>query len=102
LYNNTSDTGYDWPVKTSDKAVPKVPFISDAAFSGGGGTAPAGGTTPATTNVEDIRRDSAHFFSGTLSSVNLGFADGHVETRNRSRVKAMQPSGGTGGPIWFY
>ena len=103
IYNNTSDSGYDWPSKTTDKAASKVPFISDAAFSGGGGIVddPAN-ATPATTKIEDIRRDSAHFYGGSLSSVTTGYADGHVDLRPKSKIKAMQPSSGSGGPIWFY
>jgi len=102
LYNNTSDTGYDWPKKTTDRAITKVPFISDAAYSGSGGIASSSFNTTRSTRVEDIRRDSAHFYAGVLNSVNIGCADGHVETRNRNQIKAMQPSASPVDPIWFY
>jgi prepilin-type N-terminal cleavage/methylation domain-containing protein/prepilin-type processing-associated H-X9-DG protein len=98
-YANTSDSKCDWPRKTSDKVATQVPFISDTAFSGTGGP---GGTTFDTTqsqNVSDIRKDTAHFYNGSLSSVNLGFADGHVATSNPFNI---HPRYETGANTWFY
>jgi prepilin-type N-terminal cleavage/methylation domain-containing protein len=103
-YDNTSDTGYDYPSKTTDKCATTVPFIADCAFSGGGGTAPSQYDTPNTINASDIRKDTAHFYNGNLVSVNTGYADGHAAVRTKSVIKVMQPTSGdkSGGPKWFY
>ena len=98
-YNNTSDSGYDWPVKTSDKVASKVPFISDVCYSGGNGGGDVN-TTPATTQPSDIRIDVAHYYNGTLNSVNLGFVDGHVSTSGKNDIHARNPGGK--GTVWFY
>jgi len=99
--NNTSDSGKDWPVKTTDRAALQVPFISDASFSGGGGTSASAFDTPADLSSDHIRKDTSHFYNGSFSSVNLGFADGHVSSSTRTMVKARQPSGDNG-TYWFY
>ncbi|MEJ0090113.1 MAG: prepilin-type N-terminal cleavage/methylation domain-containing protein [Limisphaerales bacterium] len=101
-FDNTSDSGYDWPVKTSDKTSILVPFISDACYSGPGYT-PTPFDTAATTNPDTIRKDTSHFNNSAFSSVNLGFADGHVSTANKTSVHARQPKpGGDTSNIWFY
>lgn len=103
-YNNTSETGYDWPVKTTSKGAIQVPFMSDAAYSGGGGVGSSSFATTADTSVSNIRKDSAHFSGVNLSSVNLSFADGHVSTARQVDIRARQPSAGVigGGTVWFY
>jgi prepilin-type N-terminal cleavage/methylation domain-containing protein/prepilin-type processing-associated H-X9-DG protein len=58
-----------WPRKQSDKIVGYQPIISDEAETPGN-----------TTNVLAIPNNQAHFYNGTLSSINVGYGDGHVET----------------------
>src|SRR5262249_46136947 len=93
-----------WVGKLSDKATAVVPIISDQCYSGY--------NTPATTNLNDInlvgftgttqvKKASGHIINGRLHSVNVGFTDGHVETRIRSQLKARY-SGDSGNAIWFY
>jgi prepilin-type N-terminal cleavage/methylation domain-containing protein/prepilin-type processing-associated H-X9-DG protein len=102
-YDNTSDTGYDWPTKTTDKCEAVVPFISDASFSGGGGTAPGQYDTPADLSIDHVRKDTSHFYNGTLVGVNTGYADGHVAVRSKAVMKAMSPNSQTPpATIWFY
>ena len=64
-----------WPLKISDTCVSLQPIISDLAEANATSTDPI-----------SIPKTEAHFFNGTLSSVNLGFADGHVETHNAISV----------------
>jgi len=65
------DGAVPWPLKTSDKTLSLQPIISDLAEIG---------SQPTDHTVSDLKNDNAHFFNGSLSSINLGFADGHVET----------------------
>ena len=64
-----------WPLKNSDPAISQQPFISDLAEASAGST-----------NVTDIPKNQAHFFNGTLSSINAGYGDGHVETHNKAAI----------------
>jgi prepilin-type N-terminal cleavage/methylation domain-containing protein/prepilin-type processing-associated H-X9-DG protein len=64
-----------WPSKTSDKTVSLQPIITDYAEG------PAGSTDPSA-----IPNTEAHFYNGSLNSINLGFADGHVETHGRGAI----------------
>jgi prepilin-type N-terminal cleavage/methylation domain-containing protein/prepilin-type processing-associated H-X9-DG protein len=98
-YANTSDSKCDWPRKATDKASAQVPFISDLAFSGSGVPGGAAFDTTQSQNVSDIRKDTAHFYNGSLNSVNLGFVDGHVSTSNPFN---MHPRYMTGVNTWFY
>ena len=98
-YDNTSDSGKDWPRKTTDRASAQVPFISDIAFSGTGGPGGAAFDTPQSVNVSDVRKDTAHFFNNNLSSVNLGFVDGHVSTSGKTIISSRYA---TGANTWFY
>jgi prepilin-type N-terminal cleavage/methylation domain-containing protein/prepilin-type processing-associated H-X9-DG protein len=69
--NNT--TG--WPLRTSDRGAALAPIISDLAE-----------VTKGDTNVMDIPKTDAHFYSGMLNSINSGYADGHVELHNRTVI----------------
>jgi len=100
-YANTSDSGRDWPRKTTDRAAVNVPFISDIAFSGPGGPGGASFDTPNTTVVSDIRKDTAHWNGGSLS-VNLGFVDGHASTSGKSTISSRYYSSGSVVNTWFY
>ncbi len=99
-FANTVANTVGWPRKTSDRSASLVPFISDQCYSGYG--------TPATTSLSDInitggtkKKYSGHVSNGTLQSVNLGFADGHVIVNKRANIQA-QYSGDSGSAIWFY
>jgi prepilin-type N-terminal cleavage/methylation domain-containing protein/prepilin-type processing-associated H-X9-DG protein len=60
-----------WPRKQSDKIVGYQPIISDEAEVYAGRL---------DTNANDISPSQAHFYNGVLSSINVGYGDGHVET----------------------
>jgi prepilin-type N-terminal cleavage/methylation domain-containing protein/prepilin-type processing-associated H-X9-DG protein len=78
-----------WPSKTSDLSVSQQPIISDYAEGGG------------STNVNTIPNTEAHFYGGSLASINLGYADGHVATHNPHQI-AWQFSGNGGQQSYFY
>lgn len=78
----------EWPLKMSDLGASKQPIISDLAEA-------------STANVSAIPKTTAHFQNNTLSSINLGFADGHVETHGKSKV-AWQFTGNSGSQSYFY
>ena len=65
-----------WPLKTSDLSVPLQPIISDLAEA-----------NVSSVDPKDIPTAEAHFYNGTLSSINVGFADGHVETHNALAIQ---------------
>jgi prepilin-type N-terminal cleavage/methylation domain-containing protein/prepilin-type processing-associated H-X9-DG protein len=64
-----------WPLKTSDTSVAIQPIISDLAEANKGSKDPG-------TIQNNAPNFNAHFYNGSLSSINVGFADGHVETHN--------------------
>jgi prepilin-type N-terminal cleavage/methylation domain-containing protein/prepilin-type processing-associated H-X9-DG protein len=81
-YPNSGDKGDNapvgalpWPQKTSDTSISQQPIISDLVESG-----------VMVTDVRSIPPPTAgkigwgHFYNGSLQSLNLGYADGHVET----------------------
>lgn len=80
----------DWPRKLDDHTVSTKPFISDFCFAPG-----------TTTNVNAISPNMGHPYGGRVQSVNLGFADGHVETRTRRRIQ-FQFVGNNGAQTAFY
>ena len=66
-----------WPRKTSDSSASFSPIISDLAEAG-------------TVNVDDVSKDvppEAHMYGGSLNSINVGYADGHVELHNRNTIQ---------------
>jgi prepilin-type processing-associated H-X9-DG protein len=64
-----------WPLKTSDLTAALQPIISDLAEASKGSTDPG-------SIQNNAPNFNAHFYNGSLSSINVGFADGHVETHN--------------------
>jgi len=66
-------TTNSWPTSTTDPIVAQSPMLTDRLATSGGSTvvAQAGG---------------GHMYNSTLSSVNLAFGDGHVETRRAALV----------------
>jgi prepilin-type processing-associated H-X9-DG protein len=94
-FTNTSPTGFDWPMTTSDRSASSVPIVSDVCSS----------LTAGDKNVNHIDPTSAHFVDGKLDSVNAGYVDGHVETRRPNAIAARWAAGAAGfagGLIWFY
>jgi len=102
---NTDPAIYGWPIQTTDRSSPQVPFLSDACFSGYG--------TPGGTSVDNInitganngtvaaaKKTSGHVFNKSLSSVNLVFADGHVASHNKKLIRCVYL--GDSGSGWFY
>ena len=65
-----------WPSKPSDKSASQQPIISDLAEA-----------SASSTNVNDIPNYQAHFYNGGLNSINVGYADGHVDTHNRVSIQ---------------
>jgi prepilin-type N-terminal cleavage/methylation domain-containing protein/prepilin-type processing-associated H-X9-DG protein len=76
--NNTPDGLNDkpWPVKTSDVTVSVQPMISDYCPVQNQSSYPITAIT-----------SGCHFYDGSLSSINLGFADGHVELHNKNNIQ---------------
>jgi prepilin-type processing-associated H-X9-DG protein len=79
---------FEWPLRLSDSTATKQPIISDLAEA-------------STANVSAIPKSTAHFQGSTLTSINVGFADGHVETHGKSKV-AWQFTGNNGAQSYFY
>jgi prepilin-type N-terminal cleavage/methylation domain-containing protein/prepilin-type processing-associated H-X9-DG protein len=79
-----------WPGKTSDISASQQPIISDLAESSG-----------TTTNISTIPNTDAHFFGGVINSINLGYADGHVQLHNRATI-SWQYTGNDGAQSYFY
>jgi prepilin-type processing-associated H-X9-DG protein len=80
-----------WPLKTSDKSISQQPIITDLLE----------GDRSANINNITAASKQGHFFNGALSSVNLGFADGHVETHGRADI-GWQYTGNGGAQSYFY
>jgi prepilin-type N-terminal cleavage/methylation domain-containing protein/prepilin-type processing-associated H-X9-DG protein len=78
-----------WPSKTSDLSVSVQPIVSDLAEDSG------------SHDISSIPSTDAHFYNGSLSSINLGFADGHVETHNPHQI-TWQFTGNGGAQSYFY
>jgi prepilin-type N-terminal cleavage/methylation domain-containing protein/prepilin-type processing-associated H-X9-DG protein len=104
---NTDPGIYGFPTKTTDKSATIVPFISDACFSGYGSTADS---NPAHINITGANNTagliaahkySGHVYNGQINSINLAFADGHVQLHNFSQIKCYY-SGNSGAGYWFY
>jgi prepilin-type N-terminal cleavage/methylation domain-containing protein/prepilin-type processing-associated H-X9-DG protein len=85
-----------WPLKTSDISVSQQPIISDYAESGSGSQDIGTLKPPVAGQI-----GWGHFFNGSLQSLNVGFADGHVETHNRNVIQ-WQFTGNIGAQSYFY
>jgi prepilin-type N-terminal cleavage/methylation domain-containing protein/prepilin-type processing-associated H-X9-DG protein len=87
--NQSSPPGtLPWPAKISDIAISQQPIISDLAEG-------------SSTNISSVPKTDAHFSNGSLSSINAGYADGHVQTRGKN-VVTWQFSGNAGAESYFY
>ena len=98
---NSNVNAYGWPAKTSDLAAGNAPIISDLAE-----------VSPASQLSSKIRPGlqginpnyqwgNAHFYRGALSSIDVGFADGHVELHNVVSIQ-WQFTGNSGQQSYFY
>jgi prepilin-type N-terminal cleavage/methylation domain-containing protein/prepilin-type processing-associated H-X9-DG protein len=88
--NQTAPAGaLAWPSKISDNTISQQPIISDLAEGNG------------TTNLNSIPSTEAHFSNGSLSSINAGYADGHVQTHGKNAVQ-WQFSGNASAESYFY
>ena len=96
----TPVANYGFPKKLHDNAAAHVPFISCKAGSsvkGQGLAMPL--TGKASMNPNDCSPNTAHFVNGVLLGVNAAYADGHVETHNKSQMNCGYSQGD---PYWFY
>jgi prepilin-type processing-associated H-X9-DG protein len=94
--NYTPTNALGWPRKSSDTMASLSPIISDFAEVNGSSTSVSQlvpGTFP--------NGGPAHFFNGGLDSINLGFADGHVELHVQ-RVIQWQFGGNFNAQQTFY
>lgn len=98
---NTNVNTYGWPSKTTDLAAPVSPIISDLAE-----------VSPSSKNVTSINAGqtgsnpnyvwgNAHFYGRGLSSINVAYADGHVDLHNALSIQ-WQFSGNSGQQSYFY
>lgn len=70
-----------------------VPFISDVCLSGYG--------TQAKPDIKYANPAWAHFYTGKLKNINLGFANGRVTKAVPIEIKARY-QGDSGRAYWFY
>ena len=89
-----------WPRKPSDKIVATQPIISCIAE--------VNVTGAVDTNLAHLYQGgppngigNAHFYNGSLNSINLGFGDGHVETHGPVDI-SWQYSGANNSDSYFY
>jgi prepilin-type N-terminal cleavage/methylation domain-containing protein/prepilin-type processing-associated H-X9-DG protein len=95
---NAPSSIYGWPNKTTSRAASLVPFICDKCGSGqdGGLKSPQA----ASTNLDNISPNTAHFSGGGLNGVNAAYADGHVEYHTKNKIVAAYNN--KGDDYWFY
>jgi prepilin-type processing-associated H-X9-DG protein len=100
----TAPALYGWPVKTTDRAAGLVPMISDSCFSGYSDQGLAGDANPAhintslANNLRAAQKYSGHCVGSSLKSVNVTFADSHVELHTFKQIgcvylNSSQPAG---------
>jgi prepilin-type N-terminal cleavage/methylation domain-containing protein len=96
---------YGWPMKTTDIASGHVPIVSDGCFTGYG--------TPVSANVKDINtgqaanlgtagKYSGHCIGTTLKSVNVCYADSHVDLHNVYQLQCVQLKPNLQSSSFFY
>jgi prepilin-type processing-associated H-X9-DG protein len=109
---NTPVGNYGYPQAPGTKVWNLMPFLSCKACSStntkansevdgllGTIVAPASGQQ--SSNSKDICPNTAHFYKGALVGVNAAYADGHVESHNKTTMLCGYQTGSTG-PYWFY
>ena len=85
-----------WPVRTSDRVAGNQPVITDLAEFNGDASSYSHDKALAA-----IGRGGAHFYNGGLSSLNVGYADGHVDLHNPTEIN-WQFTGNSGAQSYFY
>ncbi|MFO1486836.1 MAG: prepilin-type N-terminal cleavage/methylation domain-containing protein [Verrucomicrobiota bacterium] len=98
---NTDPAKYGFPQKTVDKASRNVPFLSDTCLSGYGTIGDefvSHININTMNNFPNAKKYSGHVSGRQLRSVNLAFADGHVERHNKQQITCVwldpnQPAG---------
>jgi len=93
-----------WPQKLTDATAGLLPFITDKCMNGNGSDSGGGdqaAAAPAPPALPPIDKNSSHFFNGQFSGLNLGFADGHVESHNYAQIR-FQYAGDGGDICYFY
>ena len=88
--NNAPLGALSWPRRASDYSASLQPIISDLAETSDMGH-----------SVNNIPNNNAHFYNGSLNSINVGYADGHVVTHGLHQI-AWQFSGNGGHQSYFY
>lgn len=88
-----------WPLKVSDTSISQSPIISDLTETGS--QPPDINTIPQYEGTAGKAVGEAHFYNGALNGVNVGYADGHVETHNRQNM-GWQYTGNGGAQNYFY
>ena len=73
-----SRTKDGWPTRLEDQAATLQPVITDLCLAEG------------TKNTNSLNARAGHSISSKVQSVNLAFADGHVETRNGKQIQWQQ------------
>jgi prepilin-type N-terminal cleavage/methylation domain-containing protein/prepilin-type processing-associated H-X9-DG protein len=92
---NAPVSAVPWPQKTSDTSASQQPIISD--YTECGTAVDITQIPPPVTG----QLGYAHFYNGSLQSVNVGFADGHVDLHIRIAM-AWQFTGNNGNNTYYY
>jgi prepilin-type N-terminal cleavage/methylation domain-containing protein/prepilin-type processing-associated H-X9-DG protein len=79
-----------WPSKSTDGVASFQPIVSDLCRGNTGST-----------NVSTIDPTTGHPFNGVMKGVNIGYADGHVQTHALPQIQ-WQMTGNSGAQSWFY
>lgn len=104
---NTDPALYGFPKKTTDVASQHVPWLSDTCLSGYGTIGDANVNHINIKGVNNMVNPNAHKYSGHVSSgqlksVNALYADGHVESHNKSQVKCVWLDDNQAGGVGFF
>jgi prepilin-type N-terminal cleavage/methylation domain-containing protein len=65
-----------WPLKSTDLTAGRSPILTDLAETG-----------VSDMNLNDIPKTEAHYYNGTLDSINCAFGDAHVELHNKATIQ---------------
>lgn len=82
-----------WPKRTEDKIALNQPIISDCAEGSG--------VCTVNTPIDQARIRQGHPFNGVCANVNVGYADGHVETHPRLRMRWQMNGNGGRQNYWY-
>jgi len=85
-----------WPLKSSDRVAGYQPIITDLAEFNGDAS-----KYNHNQSLAVIPKGDAHFYNGALSSINVGYADGHVDLHNPPAID-WQFTGNNAQQSYFY